>query len=73
VFTAIANALKQDDVVDGASAAAAIRKQTAVQVPGGTLVRWQDGYAIWDPHIVGLTDDGKFQELTTYSAADLSG
>jgi branched-chain amino acid transport system substrate-binding protein len=68
---AIAEALKQDDVKDAKSAADAIRRQTNVRVPGGELLKWENGYAIWNPHIVGLTDAGEFTELADYDADEI--
>jgi branched-chain amino acid transport system substrate-binding protein len=65
---AVAQALNQEDVTDAKSAAEAIRAQRNVKVPGGELLKWEKGYAIWNPHIVGLTDDGEFTELATYEA-----
>ena len=71
-FMAINEALQQEDVVDAATAADAIRAQTDLPVPGGTLSEWRDGYAVWDPTIVGL-QNGSWSVETTYSAADLRG
>lgn len=71
MFLAISRALQQGDVVDARSAAAAIRRQTDVTVPGGVLVKWQDGYAIWNPHIVGLDAKGAFRQLAKYDAAQI--
>jgi branched-chain amino acid transport system substrate-binding protein len=68
MLLAVAEALKQDDVKDAKSAADAIRRQTNVRVPGGELLKWENGYAIWNPHIVGLTDKGEFTELADYDA-----
>lgn len=73
VFLAVNEALQQEDVTDAASAAEAIRAQENLEVPGGTLVRWQDGYAVWNPTIVGFTPDGEFEQVTTFDAAELSG
>ncbi len=71
-FMAINEELQQDDVVDAESAAEAIREQQDLEVPGGTLSGWQDGYAVWDPTVVGL-DKGKWSVETTYSASELRG
>jgi branched-chain amino acid transport system substrate-binding protein len=64
---AIAQALQKKDVTDAASAAAAIKAQTNVKVPGGTLVRWEDGHAIWNITIDGL-QNGKFQQVQVVPA-----
>lgn len=69
-FLAIAQALQQEQVIDAQTAADAIRAQTNVSVPGGTLARWQDGYAIWDPVIAGVRD-GSFYYIETLPASDL--
>jgi branched-chain amino acid transport system substrate-binding protein len=69
---AVTQVLNRKDVTDAGSAAAAIRAQTNVKVPGGRLVAWKNGYAIWNPHIVGLDDKGEFQGLATYDAAKLA-
>jgi branched-chain amino acid transport system substrate-binding protein len=65
---AINEALQQDDVVDAGSAAEAIRAQANVEVPGGTLVRWEDGHAIWNITIDGLNDDGEFRQFEVIDA-----
>jgi branched-chain amino acid transport system substrate-binding protein len=65
---AINEALQQDDVVDAGSAAEAIRAQSNVEVPGGTLVRWEDGHAIWNITIDGLNDDGEFRQFEVIDA-----
>jgi branched-chain amino acid transport system substrate-binding protein len=65
---AINEALQGDDVVDAGSAAKAIREQTNVEVPGGTLVRWEDGHAIWNITIDGLNDDGEFRQFEVIDA-----
>ncbi|MDO8209571.1 ABC transporter substrate-binding protein [Conexibacter sp. CPCC 206217] len=70
MMLAIAEALKQRDVTDAKTAADAIRAQRNVRVPGGTLLRWQDGYAVWNPVIVGI-DGGEFRQLDTYDAGEL--
>ena len=48
-------------------AADAIREQEDVAVPGGTLVRFQDGYAIWNP-ILDAIQDGEFEQVEQYDA-----
>ncbi|GAA1620084.1 ABC transporter substrate-binding protein [Kribbella sancticallisti] len=68
-FMAVNQALQQKDVVDARSAAAAIRQQTGLPVAGGTLSRWQDGYAVWDPTMVKL-DRGKWSVEATYKARE---
>jgi branched-chain amino acid transport system substrate-binding protein len=70
-FLAVSEALSKPEVKDASSAAAAIRAQTGVAVPGGSLVKWQDGYAIWDPHIVGI-ENGRFTDRATYKASELT-
>jgi branched-chain amino acid transport system substrate-binding protein len=65
---AINEALQQEDVTDAASAAAAIRAQENVEVPGGTLVRWEDGHAIWNITIDGLNDNGEFRQFEVIEA-----
>ena len=64
---AINQALQQEDVTDAGSAAAAIREQENVEVPGGTLVRWEDGHAIWNITIDGL-EDGAFRQFDVIEA-----
>jgi branched-chain amino acid transport system substrate-binding protein len=64
---AIAQALQKKDVTDAASAAAAIKAQANVKVPGGTLVRWEDGHAIWNITIDGL-ENGKFKQVQVVPA-----
>jgi len=64
---AIEQALQQKDVTDAASAAAAIKAQTDVKVPGGTLVRWEDGHAIWNITIDGL-QNGQFRQVQVVPA-----
>lgn len=64
---AINQALQRKDVVDAGSAAAAIRAQQAVDVPGGTLVRWEDGHAIWNITIDGL-ERGRFRQIQVVPA-----
>ncbi len=68
VMMAVNEALQQDDVVDAGSAANAIREQTDVAVPGGTLVRWEDGHAIWNVVINGIPQNGEFKNLDTVEA-----
>lgn len=65
---AINEALQQEDVTDAVTAAEAIRAQTGVEVPGGTLVRWEDGHAIWNITIDGLNDDGEFRQFEVIDA-----
>jgi branched-chain amino acid transport system substrate-binding protein len=67
-FWAINQALQQKNVVDAASAAAAIRAEKGVKVPGGTLVRWEGGHAIWNITIDGLTKAGKFTQFAVIPA-----
>jgi branched-chain amino acid transport system substrate-binding protein len=64
---AINEALQQEDVVDAASAAAAIRAQENVDVPGGTLVRWEEGHAIWNITINGV-ENGEFRQFEVVQA-----
>lgn len=64
---AIEQALQQKDVTDAASAAAAIKAQTNVKVPGGTLVRWENGHAIWNITIDSL-QNGKFTQAQVVPA-----
>jgi branched-chain amino acid transport system substrate-binding protein len=64
---AIEQALQQKDVTDAASAAAAIKAQTSVKVPGGTLVRWENGHAIWNITIDSL-QNGKFTQAQVVPA-----
>lgn len=64
---AINQALQQDDVTDAASAAAAIRAQKNVKVPGGTLVRWEGGHAIWNITIDSL-QNGEFKQAEVVPA-----
>jgi branched-chain amino acid transport system substrate-binding protein len=65
---AINQALQQKDVVDAGTAAAAIREQRNVKVPGGTLVRWEDGHAIWNITVDGLNDNGQFRQIQVIDA-----
>jgi branched-chain amino acid transport system substrate-binding protein len=65
---AINEALQRDDVTDAGSAADAIRAQTNVEVPGGTLARWEDGHAIWNITIDGLNDQGEFRQFEVIDA-----
>lgn len=64
---AINEALQEEDVTDAASAAAAIREQKNVKVPGGTLVRWEDGHAIWNITIDTL-QNGEFKQAQVVPA-----
>jgi len=64
---AIYEALKQPNVTDAASAAAAIRAEANVKVPGGVLVRWEGGHAIWNITINGLNKQG-FRQLQVVPA-----
>lgn len=64
---AINEALQQEDVVDASSAVAAISAQQDVEVPGGTLVRWEDGHAIWNITINGL-ENGEFRQFEVVPA-----
>ncbi|MFL5841783.1 MAG: ABC transporter substrate-binding protein [Thermoleophilaceae bacterium] len=64
---AINKALQQKDVTDAASAAAAIKAQKNVAVPGGTLVRWENGHAIWNITIDGLSN-GQFKQFQVVKA-----
>jgi len=67
-FWAIAKALRQKSVVDAASAAKAIRTERNVPVPGGVLVRWQAGHAIWNITIDGLNKRGQFRQFAIIKA-----
>jgi branched-chain amino acid transport system substrate-binding protein len=64
---AINKALQQKDVTDAASAAAAIGAQKDVKVPGGTLVRWENGHAIWNITIDSL-QNGQFKQAKVVPA-----
>lgn len=64
---AIDQALQQKGVTDAASAAAAIRAQKNVKVPGGTLVRWENGHAIWNITIDSL-QNGQFKQAQVVPA-----
>jgi branched-chain amino acid transport system substrate-binding protein len=66
-FLAIDTALQRKDVTDAASAAEAIREQRGLKVPGGTLDQWKDGYAVWNPTIVGI-EGGRLKSVTAYNA-----
>jgi branched-chain amino acid transport system substrate-binding protein len=66
-FLAIAQALDDPSVKDAETAAKAIAKQANVKVPGGTLVGWDNGHAIWNASIVGYKD-GDFKLITTVPA-----
>jgi branched-chain amino acid transport system substrate-binding protein len=65
---AINQALQEDGVVDAETAADAIRNQQNVDVPGGTLVRWEDGHAIWNITVDGLNDNGQFRQIQVIDA-----
>lgn len=65
---AVYHALEEPGVTDAASAAAAIRAEHNVKVPGGVLVRWEDGHAIWNITIDGLTSQG-FRQLQVVPAS----
>jgi branched-chain amino acid transport system substrate-binding protein len=67
-FWAVADALRKKNVTDAASAAAAIKTEKNLKVPGGTLVRWEGGHAIWNITIDGLTTDGKFKQYAVIPA-----
>lgn len=67
-FWAISRALQKPSVVDAATAAAAIRAEKKLKVPGGTLVRWEGGHAIWNITIDGLTTGGKFKQYAVIPA-----
>lgn len=62
-FWAISKALQKKSAVDATSAAKAIRAQKNVKVPGGTLVRWESGHAIWNITINGLNKQGQFRQF----------
>jgi branched-chain amino acid transport system substrate-binding protein len=64
---AIDQALQKKDVTDAASAAAAISAQKDVKVPGGTLVRWEGGHAIWNITIDSL-QNGQFKQAQVVPA-----
>ena len=66
-FWAIAKALRKANVTDAASAAAAIRAEKNLAVPGGTLVRWEGGHAIWNITIDSL-NKGKFHQVSVIKA-----
>ena len=66
-FWAIVHALRQKNVTDAATAAAAIRAEKNLPVPGGTLVRWEGGHAIWNITIDGL-NNGKFKQYAVIKA-----
>jgi branched-chain amino acid transport system substrate-binding protein len=66
---AVYNALKQKNVKDAASAAAAIRAEKNVKVPGGTLVRWENGHAIWNITIDGLNKHAQFRQFQVIKAS----
>lgn len=64
VFYAIADALKQKGVTDALSAAKAIKAEHNLAVPGGKLLAWYKGYAVWNGTIVGFTPSGGFRKIT---------
>jgi branched-chain amino acid transport system substrate-binding protein len=68
VFYAIADALKKPGVTDVASAATAINAETNLQVPGGTLIDWKNGYAVWNGTIVGFSPPGTFHKTTVIAS-----
>ena len=72
MLMAVNEALQQDDVTDAGSAADAIRALENVDVPGGTLVRFEDGYAIWNPTL-DQVQNGEFSQVAQYDAAELRG
>jgi branched-chain amino acid transport system substrate-binding protein len=61
--------LQRKDVTDAGSAADGIRALKNVTVPGGTLVRMEDGHAIWNMTIAGLVD-GKFKKIQVVAAPE---
>lgn len=63
-FNAVIDALKQPGVVDADTAAKAINAQKNLAVPGGSLVDWHNGYAVWNGTIVGFTPTGQFKKIT---------
>lgn len=65
---AIYRALAQPKVTDAASAAAAIRVEQDVKVPGGVLVRWEGGHAVWNITIDGLLTKNGFRQLQVVKA-----
>jgi branched-chain amino acid transport system substrate-binding protein len=67
-FWAISKALQGRNVVDAASAARAIRAQKNVKVPGGVLVRWERGHAVWNITIDGLNKQGQFRQFAVIKA-----
>ena len=64
---AVFHALQQKNVTDAGSAAAAIRAEKNVPIPGGTLVRWENGHAIWNITIDGLSK-GQFRQFQVVKA-----
>jgi branched-chain amino acid transport system substrate-binding protein len=64
---AINKALQRKDVTDAGSAAAAIRAEKNIKVPGGTLVRWEQGHAIWNITIDSL-QNGQFKQAEVVPA-----
>jgi branched-chain amino acid transport system substrate-binding protein len=67
-FWAISKALQRKDAVDAKSAAAAIRAEKNLGVPGGVLVRWESGHAIWNITIDGLNKQGQFRQFAVIRA-----
>jgi branched-chain amino acid transport system substrate-binding protein len=62
-FIAIDMALEEPQVNDAQTASEAISAQKNLKVPGGTLVEWKDGYAVWNTTIVGFTPSGGFEKI----------
>ena len=60
-FLAIDEALEEESVTNAATASEAIEVQKDVKVPGGTLIEWEEGHAVWEPSIVGFTPTGGFE------------
>jgi len=65
-FNAIAKALKQPNVNTVDAATRAINAEQGLVLPGNTLRRWTDGYAVWDGNIVSFTPTGEFRYVTVY-------
>jgi branched-chain amino acid transport system substrate-binding protein len=65
-FKAIFSALNQPGVTDADSAAKAINAETDLQLPGGILHGWRNGYAVWNGVVVGFTPSGAFTKVTEY-------
>jgi branched-chain amino acid transport system substrate-binding protein len=64
---AIYHALEQPNVTNAATAAATIRAEQNLPVPGGVLVRWEGGHAIWNITIDGLSH-GQFRQFQVVPA-----